>query len=206
MQTATLGEVGPHDDLSYEGPSSAVSLDYFRQKYGEFQQCMNAADQAYNAGLLVHQISPSEEIDALLLDYEQRSAGVKATAEALNAGAAAVNAMGGRMPVLSIPATLGLPPLLLPAAVVAGVAAAATYVGWSLGYVSAMTRAIEVVNESTADAESKAEITRQLQRSRDAARIGSGTSLALFSGPLKIIALGALAFLAYKAFNDVFDR
>jgi hypothetical protein len=204
----TLGEVGPHDDASYTGEvsSTPLSLDYFRTKFGEFQQCMNAADQAYQAGLVVSQIAPSDEIDALLTDYESRSVGLKTTAEAMNAGAAIVNAMGGRLPVLSIPQTLGLPPLVVPAAVVAAVAAAAAYVSWSLGYVQAMTRAIEVVNNSTASAEAKAEITRQLQRSRDAARIGSGTSLALFSGPVKLIGIGILAFLAYRAFNDVMDR
>jgi len=205
---STLGDVGPHDDGSYTGDVSAspLSLDYFRAKFGEFQACMNAADQAYQAGLVVSQIAPSEEIDALLTDYESRSVGLKGTAEAMNAGAAVVNAMGGRMPVLSIPQTLGLPPLIVPAAVVAAVAAAAAYVSWSLGYVSAMTRAIEVVNDSSASAEAKAEIARQLQRSRDAARIGSGTSFGMFAGPVKLIAIGILGFLAWRAFGDVLDR
>lgn len=205
---STLGDVGPHDDDSYVGDVSAspLSLDYFRAKFGEFQACMNAADQAYQAGLVVSQIAPSEEIDGLLTDYESRSVGLKGTAEAMNAGAAVVNAMGGRMPVLSIPQTLGLPPLIVPAAVVAAVAAAAAYVSWSLGYVSAMTRAIEVVNDSSASAEAKAEIARQLQRSRDAARIGSGTSFGMFAGPVKLIAIGILGFLAWRAFGDVLDR
>lgn len=203
---STLGDVGPHDDVSYEGDTSVVSLDYFRDKYREFQVCMNAADQAYQAGLSVLQIAPDPEIDRLLTEYESESSRVKAIAEALNMGASIVNAAGGRMPVLSIPQTLGLPPLLMPAAVVAAVAAAATYVGWSLGYVGAMTRAIEVVNESTASAEAKAEITRQLQRAKAAAQLGSGTSLSLLSGPVKILAIGALAFLAWKAFGDVLDR
>lgn len=203
---STLGDAGPHDDGSYTGETSAVSLDYFREKYREFQVCMNAADQAYQAGLAVAQIAYDAELDALLTEYENRSTTVRATAEALNAGANIVNASGGRMPVLSIPATLGLPPLLMPAAVVAAVAAAATYVGWSLGYVAAMTRAIEVVNNSSADADAKAEITRQLQRAKAAAQLGSGTSLSLLSGPVKIIAIGALAFLAWRAFGDVLDR
>lgn len=203
---STLGDVGPHDDVSYGGDTSVISFDYFRDKYREFQVCMNAADQAYQAGLSVLQIAPDAEIDRLLTEYESESSRVKAIAEALNAGAAVVNAAGGRMPVLSIPQTLGLPPLLMPAAVVAAVAAAATYVGWSLGYVGAMTRAIQVVNDSTASAEAKAEITRQLQRAKDAAQLGSGTSLSLLSGPVKILAIGALAFLAWKAFGDVLDR
>ena len=203
---STLGDVGPHDDESYTGETSLVSFDYFREKYREFQVCMNAADQAYQAGLVVLQITPDPEIDRLLTEYESQSTMVRTTAEALNAGASIVNAAGGRMPVLSIPATLGLPPLLMPAAVVAAVAAAATYVGWSLGYVSAMTRAIEVVNDSSASAEAKAEITRQLQRAKTAAQLGSGTSLSLLSGPVKILAIGALAFLAWRAFGDVLDR
>lgn len=203
---STLGDVGPHDDVSYGGDTSVISFDYFRDKYREFQVCMNAADQAYQAGLSVLQIAPDAEIDRLLTEYESESSRVKTIAEALNAGASIVNAAGGRMPVLSIPQTLGLPPLLMPAAVVAAVAAAATYVGWSLGYVGAMTRAIEVVNESTASTEAKAEITRQLQRAKAAAQLGSGTSLSLLSGPVKIIAIGALAFLAWKAFGDVLDR
>jgi hypothetical protein len=203
---STLNDAGPHDDGSYGGDTSVVSLDYFRDKYREFQVCMNGADQAYQAGLVVSQIAPDPEIDRLLTEYESQSTMVRTTAEALNAGASIVNAAGGRMPVLSIPATLGLPPLLMPAAVIAAIAAAASYVGWSLGYVSAMTHAIEVVNNSSADAEAKAEITRQLQRAKAAAQLGSGTSLSLFSGPVKIIAIGALAFLAWRAFGDVLDR
>jgi len=141
-----------------------------------------------------------------LTEYETKSIGIKGAAEAMNAGAAIVNSLGGRMPVLSIPQTLGLPPLVVPAAIAAGVAAAASYIGWSLGYVSAMTRAIEVVNDSTADADSKAEITRQLQRAKDAARIGSGTSFGMFAGPLKLAAVVALGWLAWRAFGDVVDR
>lgn len=204
-----IGDAGaPNDDGSYTGDVSSVplSLDYFRAKFGEFQQCMNAADMAYQAGLVTQQITPSDDIEVLLTEYETKSIGIKGAAEAMNAGAAIVNSLGGRMPVLSIPQTLGFPPLVVPAAIAAGVAAAASYIGWSLGYVSAMTRAIEVVNDSTADAESKAEITRQLQRAKDAARIGSGTSFGMFAGPLKLAAVVALGWLAWRAFGDVVDR
>lgn len=204
MATATLGEAGaPHDDLSYAGEvsSSPVSMDYFRTKFSEFQQSLNAADQAYRAGVEAYSIYATPEVGALLDEYEGKASTLKMTAEALNMGASFVNAAGGRMPVLSIPSTLGLPPLLLPAAVVAAVGAAATYVGWALGYARAMNDAIGYAENIVEDPAQKSSLIAALTKARDAVAIGSGSGLGMLSGPLKIAAIGGLLFLAWRAYT-----
>lgn len=204
METATLGEAGaPHDDESYTGDvsSSPLSLDYFRTKFGEFQLSLNAADRAYQAGLEAWAIYPTDEVGALLDEYDAKASSLKMTAEAMNAGAAIVNSLGGRMPVLSIPATLGLPPLVLPAAVIAAVGAAATYVGWAIGYARAMNDAIGYAETTVTDPGQKSQLVAALSKARDAVAIGSGSGLAMLSGPLKILAIGGLAFLAWRAYT-----
>ncbi len=174
-----LGERGaPHDDESYGGTDeSLVNLDYFRSKVREFQVCMQSLDMSYQAGLAAYSLSPSDRLRELLDEYQSRAGELVATAEAINAGAALVNSMGGRMPVLSIPSTLGLPPMLLPAAAVAALGAVAFYVGWAGGYMSAMTDAIAEVQQSDAPADVKAAITAQLMQAREAHRVGTSTRL-----------------------------
>ncbi len=208
MTTATLGEAGiPHDDETYTGDvsSSPISLDYFRSKFTEFQQSLNAADQAYRAGVEAFAIYPFEDVGALLTEYEAKASTLKLTAEAMNAGAAVVNAAGGRMPVLSIPSTLGLPPLLMPAAVIAAIGAAASYVGWALGYAQAMNDAIGYAENIVSDPQQKSALVAALTKARDAVAIGNGSGLSMLAGPLKIAAIGGLLFLAWRAFGGVSD-
>jgi len=176
-------------------------MDYFRAKFSEFQQSLNAADQAYRAGVEAYSIYATPEVGALLDEYEGKASTLKMTAEALNMGASFVNAAGGRMPVLSIPSTLGLPPLLLPAAVVAAVGAAATYVGWALGYARAMNDAIGYAESIVEDPAQKSSLIAALTKARDAVAIGSGSGLGMLSGPLKIAAIGGLLFLAWRAYT-----
>lgn len=203
-----LGDAGvSNDDGSYTGETGGfLSLDYVREKAREFQLSLTGLDESYRAGLAVQDVSPSDTIAALLAEYESKAGELKATAEVINAGAAMINGMGGRMPVLSIPSTLGLPPLVVPAVIATGIAAAAFYVSWSIGYRSAMTEAIATVQASTADPESKDQITRALQDARAAQGIDAGSIFSALSGPLKIGAICVLAYLAWRSFNDVFDR
>lgn len=213
MNALTLSDArtGNTDD-SYTGEvsDSPVSADYVRNKIREFQAVLNALDESYQAGLAAwHADGQSDaELDRLLRDYESQSVGMKATAEALNLGAELSNAVGVRMPVLSIPQTLGLAPagLLLPAAVVAALAAVAGWVTYSIGYSAAMTEAIAVVHGRLGNTEAAREIERQLQRAKDAQTRINLPDLSQIAGGVKLLAVVALGFLAWRAFGGMIDR
>lgn len=208
ISTAAPPEVIPHDDDTYGGDSSPVSLDYFRDKVREFQDALNSADQVYRAGIEVYAVAPSDTLADLLADYETRAMTLKATAETLNAGAALVNAVGGRMPVLSIPGTLGLPQFVMPAIYIAALATGAYLISWAKDYAQVMRAEID-------------ERTRQLDAQTtdaDRARVAAAqASAASASGSLITSGLGALssvvkwggiallAFLAWKAYKSTRD-
>lgn len=217
----TLGDAGAsNDDVSYAGPSSGVSLDYFRAKAREFQETLNALDVAYQAANAVYSMTdpPDEELYSLLIDYETRAATLKATASAINLGAEAVNAMGGRMPVLSIPSTLGLPPLVLPAAALAAVAAVSGIVAWKIAFVAGVERGIEramqSVNANVTDpaqrAAVQADLSAELAKVREANRLTIGSPFEMlgqnFGGVLKLAIVVGLGYLAWRSMGDVIDR
>lgn len=211
---ATLGDAGaPGDDASYTGDVSAspVSLDYFRSKFREFQAALNAADSSYAAGFAVWSATGDEELALLLADYENSAGNVKAIAEAMNIGAAAVNAAGGRMPELSIPSTLGiLPAFVLPAAAVAATAGAVYWIGrlqgFSAGVVEGIDKARAAAVGAGADAGTLAAIDAEKAKAKTAAEWFGLSSLGRFAGGLKLVGIGVLAFLAWRAYNDVMDR
>lgn len=205
-QASALGDAGvPNDDPSYTGETS-LSADYFRSKFGEFQVSLNALDASYQAGQGSYDLTGDDSIRLLLAEYDEKASSLKNTAEAMNLGAAAVNALGGRMPVLSIPATLGLPPLVIPAAAAAAIAAGAYYVAWAKGYTVAMSDAIRAVNESAADPDVKVALAEKLRAAQAAVSLGNSTWLSGIAGPIKWIALGVLGYLAYRLMEPAFDR
>jgi hypothetical protein len=206
---ATLGDAGAsNDDASYTGDvsTSPLSVDWFRTKYTEFQGVMNALDASYQAGLYVHsQIEPTERIDELLTDYERKSGEIKTLAETLNLGASAANAIGVRMPVLSIPQTLGvLPAFVVPAVVATAAAAVAGWIAYARGYASAMAEAIAEVESTVTDPTQRAAVVAALESKRQEALQSvsfiSGSPLSMLAGPLQIVIIGGLAFFAYRAF------
>lgn len=214
MTTATLGDAGaPNDDGSYTGEvsTSPVSLDYFRSKFGEFQVALNAADSAYAAGFAVWSSTGDESLAQLLAEYEQSAGTVKSIAEAMNIGAAAANAAGIRMPQLSIPGTLGVVPAFIVAPAVAAAVAGAVYwigrlQGFSAGVVEGIDKARAAAVGAGADADTLAAIDAEKEKARAASSWFDGSTLGRFAGGLKLVGIGVLAFLAWRAYNDVMDR
>lgn len=219
--TATLGEVGPHDDQSYTGELSTapVSMDYFRAKFLEFQQALNAGDRAYQAGVAAYfAIEPTsaeyDELYSALLDYESRATEYKGIAETLNMGANIVNTLGGRLPQLSVPQSLGaLPGLIVPAGVALALSAAVGVITYLTGFVAGMNRIIATIerqpeNASKAEilAAAKAEASKAVSEMSVNPLSGVGATLGSFAGLLKIAVVGGLAYMAWKSFNDVMDR
>lgn len=218
MSALTLGDAGaPGDDVSYTGDvsESPVSVDWFRNQLRQFQSALVTADQAYQAGSAAFVLTGDEGIALQLAEYDSKAREIKSLAETLNQGAEMVNAMGGRMPVLSIPQTLGvLPAMVIPAVVVAAALGVGAWVAWARGFASGIVQGIDSARAAAIDANATAEVVAAIdaERAKAVRAQSTGFSLAsgLFSGTgwtlAKLAAIGGLAWLAWRSFNDVFDR
>lgn len=204
-----LGEVGvPHDDEGYEGsdpnPAPALSMEYFRAQYLRFQQTLNAVDRAYRAGLIAYGLSPDAELGALLEEYRSNVSTWRGLAETLNMGSSLVNALGGRLPALSLPGTLAaLPALALPAAVVVAVGSVSAWVAWSQGFVSGVESGIERIRSAPdVSDEAKARLLGELRDVQQSAQVlgfsGLGGIATAGGAILKWGAIALAAFLGWR--------
>jgi hypothetical protein len=188
--------------------TSPFAMDYYRNKAREFQELIIALDRSYWAasgalGTGALDATTAAALEAALSDYESRRTTLRVTAEAINAGAAAINALGGRFPQLSIPGTLGLPPLVAPAALVAAIGTAAALIVWGSQWMSGVNdrlRRAQVIDAATP--EQRARIVEAMADSDNAVSVASGSFLASLAPTAKWIAIGIGAFLLYRAYSN----
>lgn len=210
----TLGERGTdNSDASYTGEvsSSAFSLDYARQKIREFQVVLQALDRSYRAAsdAVLIQGLDQETVNGLygfISEYESKRMTMLATAEAINAGAATLNALGGRVPSLSIPQTLGLGPAV-PFAMIAAIATAATLIVWGRDAASVADnylRRAQILDG--APPESRVELARVIAESDAAVTAANGTGIAALAPYAKWLAFGVIGFLAWRTIAPMIRR
>jgi hypothetical protein len=206
MDSQTLGDAWGADTPP-DAPSP-FSMDYYRRKAVEFQQVLDALDRSYWAasgalGTGALDDATATALEAALADYESRKGQLRLTAEAINAGAAAINSMGGRFPRLSIPGTLGLPPLLAPAALVAAIGAAAALITWGSQWIAGVNERLRraQIIEGTSPANRDA-IVRAIAESDNAVNVAEGSFLASLAPTVKWVAIGIGAFLLYRVYSN----
>lgn len=203
-----------YGDEGYTGDtgSSPLSLDYYRQKATEFQAVMNGLDNAYSALVELSNSAISDtlrdQIEARLSEYDQKKAQFRVAAEAINAAAGVINSLGGRFPQLSIPGTLGLPPLLIPAGIVAGVAAAATLAYWGKQWISSV---IQLIRERTylaaqSTPEERAALARAMQQAQAAEQQADSGPWAVLGSSVKWVVLAVGAYVAYRIWQNSRDE
>lgn len=186
--------------------TSPVAMEYYRRKAAEFQTTLDALDRTYWAasgalGTGALDATTAAALEAALTDYESRRTSLRVTAEAINAGAAAINALGGRFPSLSIPGTLGLPPLIVPAAMVAAVGTAAALIVWGSQWVSGVNdrlKRAQIIDAATP--EQRASIVAAMAESDNAVSVAGSSMLASLAPTVKWVAIGIGAFLLYRAY------
>ena len=206
MDTQTLGDRWGGEAVP--AATSPFAMDYYRNKAREFQELIIALDRSYWAasgalGTGALDATTAAALEAALSDYESRRTTLRVTAEAINAGAAAINALGGRFPSLSIPGTLGLPPLVAPAALVAAIGTAAALIVWGSQWMSGVNdrlRRAQVIEAATP--EQRARIVEAMADSDNAVSVASGSFLASLAPTAKWIAIGIGAFLLYRAYTN----
>ena len=201
----TLGDAWGRDTPPEE--TSPLAMDYYRDKAREFQSTLNAIDVAYqaaNAALATGALEPESEAALVeLLDaYEGKRLTLKLTAEAINAGAAVVNGLGGRFPQLSLPSTLGALPVA-PIALVGAIGAAVGLIAWGVQWISGVNerlkRAQLIAGASPAQRD---QLIRAIADSDNSVSQAQSSTLAAIAPAIKWIAIGALAFFAYRAYTS----
>lgn len=204
----TLGDAGvSNDDASYGGvqSTSALSLDYYREKYREFQSVMSALDTAWQSARAALSVTDDpdmiEFLENWLAAFDSKKFTMRATAEAMQLGANTVNALGGRMPSLSIPATLGLPQLAMPAAAIAAVATAGVLMVWGYQAIKGLNERLKFQQalDAQVSPEKAGELAASIAQSDSALAIADAAPLSTLAPLLKWGGFALLAFIAYKA-------
>lgn len=204
------GVPGGGSDLLYTGEdgSSPLSAQYYRDRITEFQVAINRADETYRSLQSLASVSSLDpmtraEVLNLMQEFEAKRAWIKNAAQTLNAGAAAANALGLRMPVLSVPPTLGLVPI--PLALVGALAVAASVVLWVKEWATRTTQ-LAIQAQQFAQAESLAQTPEERAALRDTLAKASAASQPSVSANLatgaKWLALGVGALILYRVWRD----
>lgn len=203
----SLGDAWGREDQPTADQSSVFSMDYYRAKAREYQEVLTGLDSAYRAAVAAIDtggLAPPtvSDLHQWLSDYEDKRTILRTTAEALNAGAAAINAAGGRFPVLSIPRTLGLPPIAGGAALVATIGVVAALISWGrdaiLGLNERLKRA-QLIESATV--EQRDAIIRAIADSDSSVQLAESSTLATIAPIVKWGAIALAAFLAYRVWQ-----
>lgn len=196
--------ISDSDEL-YNGDTgdSAFSVQYYRNKAREFQESLNRVDATARAAQMLIDANIDSTLSAELIDslqeFDSKKLLFRGTAEAINAGAALLNSMGGRFPQLSIPSGLGLVPLVIPGATIAAIGIAAGLIVWGSQWVAGVVQRMETAQLlGVGTPAQQAELARQMAIARNAQIANSESPLQSISGVVK---WGAIAFLAYMAFQ-----
>lgn len=202
-----LGEV-VFSDVSYAGETgeSRFSMQFWRNKANEFQVMLNQVDTAAQAAVdaIEADIDPelSNQLLAMLDEFDAKKTVFRLTAEGINAGAAVINAAGGRFPQLSIPSGLGFVPLAIPAATIAAFAVAASLLVWGAQFVSGVNERMAYAQMTgTLSPEKQAQLAEIKVRAQAAQTASSQSPLVSISNAVKWGAIALLGWMAFQAFQ-----
>lgn len=216
-----LGDAGAsNDDSAYAGEDgdSAFSMQYYIDKATQFQVVMNSLDTAAAAaesmiatalaydssGIVPGDESLIDDLSNFLIEFDGRKYQFRLTAEAINAGAATVNSLGGRFPELSIPSGLGIAPVVLGAAALAAIATAAALISWGNTWLRGLNQrmAISAGAALIEDPELKAQYVQAATVAAQAADAAEESPVSTVANAVKWLAIAGAVFLGYKAFKD----
>lgn len=215
----TIGEAGvPHDDLYYTGETgdSVFSMQYYRNKISEFQVALNQADTVAQSAQRVIDLtydtydmqnsggnSPTQELMLKIEQLNAKKSELRTIAEAINLGAAAANAMGGRMPQVSMPMNLGIAPIVLGAGTIAAIVAGSAAVGWVIAWASDVGEIMQryVTLYAVSDPVKRDALAAELAKVDQSIQIAQSSPIAAFSNIVKWLVIGGAAFLMYQIYQ-----
>ncbi len=201
-------EGGADEGYSGEAPStSLLSWDYYRTKAREFQSLMNALDDGYRAATNTLALgvddATADYLHRWIDEFDSRRTALRGIAEGINMAAAVVNTAGGRLPVLSIPSTLGalgvLPAVALTATSIAAFGAVAAAITWGAQLLSGLNERLATAQllDAQATPEARGALAAEVSRARQAQDSWALSPLAALGPLLKWGAIGLGAWALY---------
>jgi hypothetical protein len=197
-------------NVVYEDPADTApvteKVGYYEQKMIEFQNLLFQLDKSASTMQEILDADYDEQLSAdaqsWLSDYDAGKWKFKAAAEGLNFAIAGWNKMGGSMHDLSIPQSLGLAPLGLPA-VAAAVAAIAALTVVALRMIDNANKISTTRQylDNIKDPATKSQVASKLAQLTAETEQSQNGSLSTIAGTVKWIALAAVAYFAFQAFT-----
>ncbi|NBP04066.1 MAG: hypothetical protein EBU90_29030 [Proteobacteria bacterium] len=184
-----------------------VERSYFRDKAIEFQRIINALDAtASEVDQLIGALPESALLDALIAQREElegKKGQIKLVAEAVNFAANGLNQVGANLPTIQWPQTLGAAPLVIAGAGAAAIAAAAAIIIWGKAWIDGVNQRLrdKALIESVPEAQRGA-VADAIMKTEAAKAQADASPLGAVAGIVKWIAIGAVAFFAYQAFQQ----
>jgi hypothetical protein len=186
-------------------PSTPLSVDYYRQKVVEFQALLNNLQNAREGMIGLVDYGPAEirpELMALLDELDGKIGRYRQVAEALNFGINGINKVGAGFPTLTIPAGLGVAPLVVAGGIGAAVAVAAALIVWGYTWIQ---RAQDLARQAQLygylPPEQRAAVAAQALKIDQAAAASAASPLTSVANIAKWAAIAAVAYFAYQAYQ-----
>jgi hypothetical protein len=180
------------------------NVGYFATKAQQFQQMIydvdavaaNMMDMIDNYDLDADSLA---SVQAQLAEYDGRKTALNFAADAFNAVSRTVNAVGGALPLITVPQTLGFAPLVIPVAAAAAIAGSVALVAWGLGWLSRSNDTLTNIAAKVSDPKLRDAILAKAADAEARSQI-SGGALGQVASIAKWAAIGIGAYLAYQFF------
>ena len=195
-----------------QGDSTPADLNYYQRKVAEFQQTVNAVDQAAYGLRMVLDLDISDDarlpVLALLSDFEMKKSELRTAGEAINAASALANTVGIKLPQVNLQ-TLGALPLV-PIGVGAAIAGALFLIGslvsWMVSWISEANQAIDTLSQLEGLSPDQKTTVLVAKEQTKQAQAQTQTGLGSIANIVQWVALAGVAFFAYQAFVKYQDR
>lgn len=194
-------------DFVIDDDAPPVPTNYFRDKALEFQQLINALDAtSREVDMLIGALPESALLDELVdqkAALESKKGQIKLVAEAVNFAANGLNQLGANLPTVNLPQTLGAVPLVVAGAGAAAIAAAAAIIIWGKAWIDGINQRLRNADllASVPEAD-RGKVAEAILKTDVALAQANESPLASVAGIVKWIAIGAVAFFAYQAFQQ----
>jgi hypothetical protein len=186
-------------------PATPLSVDYYRQKVVEYQNLLNNLQNAREGMIGLVDYGPAEirpELTALLDELDGKIGRYRQVAEALNFGINGINKVGAGFPTLTIPAGLGVAPLVVAGGIGAAVAVAAALIVWGYAWIQ---RAQDLARQAQLygylPPEQRAIVAAEALKVDQAAAASAASPLTSIANIAKWVGIAAVAYFAYQAYQ-----
>jgi len=184
-----------------------MTLDYFRQKAIEFQEVVNALD---GTGRTIRELLVAIEDPQLAADlaqayneFDRKKGMIRATAESVNLAAAGLNLIGVQAPRITIPQTLGAATIVVSAVAAAAIFTPASLIIWGREWIAGVNQRLNAATVIGAVPESdRAKVAQAVLQTQAAVAETEQSPVVAIAGTVKWIALAAIAYFAWQAYNS----